>query len=94
MNDAANVRRRVVIRGDVQGVFFRDSTRTEATARGLSGSVENRSDGAVEAVFEGPREDVEALIAFCREGPRRARVDGAEVIEEEPEGSSGGFRVI
>ena len=94
MSEGETIRRRVVVHGDVQGVFFRDSTRTEATARGLSGSVENRSDGAVEAVFEGPREDVEALIAFCREGPRRARVDGVEVIEEEPEGSSGGFRVI
>ena len=94
MSDPEGIRRRVVVRGDVQGVFFRDSTREEAEARGLSGSVTNRSDGAVEAVFEGPREDVEAVIAFCREGPRRARVDDVEVIEEEPEGSSGGFRVI
>jgi acylphosphatase len=88
------VRRRVVVRGEVQGVFFRDSTREEAQARGLSGSVTNRDDGAVEAVFEGPREAVEALVAFCREGPSRAHVEDVEVIEEEPEGSSGGFRVI
>jgi acylphosphatase len=88
------VRRRVVVRGDVQGVFFRDSTREEAQARGVSGSVTNRDDGAVEAVFEGPREAVEAMIAFCREGPSRARVEDVEVIEEEPEGSGGGFRVI
>ena len=47
------VRRRVVVRGDVQGVFFRDSTRKEAESRGVSGSVTNRPDGAVEAVFEG-----------------------------------------
>jgi acylphosphatase len=88
------VRRRVVVRGDVQGVFFRDSTRDEAEARGLSGSVTNRDDGAVEAVFEGPQDAVEALVAFCREGPSRASVEDVEVIEEEPEGSSGGFRVI
>ena len=94
MTDADAIRRRVVVRGDVQGVFFRDSTREEAQARGIEGSVTNRSDGAVEAVFEGPREEVEALIAFCREGPRRARVDDVEVTEEEPVGSSGGFRVI
>jgi acylphosphatase len=94
MSDDDIVRRRVVVHGDVQGVFFRDSTRDEAEARGLAGSVTNRADGAVEAVFEGPREDVEALIAFCREGPRQARVDDVEVIDEEPEGSSGGFRVI
>jgi acylphosphatase len=88
------VRRRVVVRGDVQGVFFRDSTRKEAEAYGLSGSVTNRADGAVEAVFEGPREDVDALIAFCREGPSRAHVEDVEVTEEEPEGSGGGFDVI
>jgi acylphosphatase len=87
------VRRRVVVRGDVQGVFFRDSTQKEAEERGVSGSVTNRSDGAVEAVFEGPREAVDALIAFCREGPSRADVEDVEVTEEEPEGSSGGFAV-
>jgi acylphosphatase len=88
------VRRRVVVRGDVQGVFFRDSTREQAEARGLSGSVTNRDDGAVEAVFEGPPDAAEALVAFCREGPSRASVEDVEVIEEEPEGSTGGFRVI
>ena len=92
MSDA--VRRRVVVRGDVQGVFFRDSTRERAEARGVSGSVTNRDDGAVEAVFEGPPEAVEALVAFCREEPSRASVEDVEVIDEEPEGSTGGFRVI
>jgi acylphosphatase len=87
------VRRRVVVRGDVQGVFFRDSTREEADSRGVSGSVTNRSDGAVEAVFEGPPEAVDAMIAFCREGPSRAQVEDVEVTEEQPEGSGGGFAV-
>jgi acylphosphatase len=91
---AEAIRRRVVVRGDVQGVFFRDSTREEAEARGVSGSVTNRSDGAVEAVFEGSPEAVEAMIAFCREGPSRAQVEDVEVTEEQPEGSGGGFRVI
>jgi acylphosphatase len=88
------VRRRVVVRGDVQGVFFRDSTRREADARGVSGSVTNRADGAVEAVFEGPPEAVEAMVAFCREGPSRAHVRDVEVTEEEPERAGGGFAVI
>jgi acylphosphatase len=88
------VRRKVVVHGDVQGVFFRDSTRKEAERRGVSGSVTNRDDGAVEAVFEGSQDAVEAMVAFCREGPSRAHVEDVEVIEEEPEGSSGGFRVI
>ena len=87
------VRRRVVVRGDVQGVFFRDSTRKEAEARGVSGSVTNRSDGAVEAVFEGRPEAVEAMVAFCREGPSRAQVEDVEVTEEQPGGASGGFAV-
>ena len=88
------VRRRVVVRGEVQGVFFRDSTRSEAEARGVSGSVENRSDGTVEAVFEGPADAVDALVEFCRSGPSRAQVEDVEVTEEQPEGRGGGFRVI
>ena len=82
-------RRRVVVRGSVQGVFFRDSTRREASRRGVAGWVTNRSDGAVEAVFEGPAEDVEALVDFCRSGPGRADVSDVEVSEEEPEGLEG-----
>jgi acylphosphatase len=92
--DGAPVRRRVVVRGEVQGVFFRDSTRREAESRGVAGSVTNRSDGAVEAVFEGPAQAVDAMIEFCRSGPGRSRVEDVEVTEEEPEGRGGGFRVI
>ena len=88
----STVRRRVVVRGDVQGVFFRDSTRREAEQRGVAGWVENRADGAVEAVFEGPADDVEALVEFCRSGPARAEVGDVEVSEGEPTGLEG-FRV-
>jgi acylphosphatase len=79
----------VTIEGRVQGVFFRDTTRRRAAALGVAGSVRNRPDGAVEAVFEGDPEAVEAMIAFCREGPRGARVDRVEVSAEQPEGLSG-----
>jgi acylphosphatase len=75
-------------------VFFRDSTRGEAEARGVSGSVTNRSDGAVEAVFEGSAEAVDAMIDFCRAGPGKAQVAEVEVTGEEPDGQRGGFRVI
>ena len=51
-----------------------------------AGWVTNRPDGAVEAVFEGDAEAVESLVRFCREGPRGAEVDRAEVLEEQPEG--------
>ena len=83
------IRRRVVIHGHVQGVFFRDSTRRLAEREGVAGWVRNRPDGAVEAVFEGEPEAVERLVRFAREGPRDARVEGAEVAEEEPEGLRG-----
>ena len=85
----ASVRRRVTVRGEVQGVFFRDSTRDEARRHGVAGWVANRGDGAVEAVFEGDVEAVDALVAFCREGSPQARVEGVDVSEEEPEGLEG-----
>ena len=83
------VRRRVSVHGRVQGVFFRDTMRRMAQSRGVAGWVHNRGDGAVEAVFEGDSGDVEALVAFCRKGPRGAEVSEVEVSEEEPEGLSG-----
>jgi acylphosphatase len=82
-------RKRVVIRGRVQGVFFRDSAQRRAEAAGVAGWVTNRADGAVEAVFEGEPPDVEAMVDFCRRGPSRAEVVDVEVSEEEPEGLSG-----
>jgi acylphosphatase len=83
------VRRRVVVHGHVQGVFFRDTTRREAARRGVAGWVANRADGAVEAVFEGPAADVDALVGFAHEGPRGADVSRVDVAEEAPEGLSG-----
>ncbi|MGH2783233.1 MAG: acylphosphatase [Thermoleophilaceae bacterium] len=80
------VRRRVVVHGHVQGVFFRDSTRREAAGRGVAGWVTNRPDGAVEAVFEGPSDPVQAMVDFCERGPRGADVAQVEVSEEQPEG--------
>jgi acylphosphatase len=82
-------RRNVVARGRVQGVFFRDSTRREAERRGVAGWARNRSDGAVEAVFEGSRAEVEAMVEFVRGGPGHAEVDDVEVREEAPEGLRG-----
>jgi acylphosphatase len=79
----------VVVTGRVQGVFFRDSTRREAVRRGLAGWVCNRFDGAVEAVFEGPSEAVEALVEFCSRGPRGASVDDVQASYEQPEGLTG-----
>jgi len=82
-------RRRVTVRGRVQGVFFRDSVRERARSHGVSGWVCNRGDGAVEAVLEGAPEAVERVVRFCQTGPPRADVDDVEVTEEPPEGLSG-----
>lgn len=83
------IRRRVVAHGRVQGVFFRDTVGSEAESRGVAGWVKNRDDGTVEAVFEGDREDVEAMVALAGSGPESADVSDLEAGEEEPEGLSG-----
>ena len=83
------VRRRVTVRGRVQGVFFRDSVRRLAVGRGVAGSAENIDDGSVEVILEGPRVAVEELVAFCSDGPERAEVSQVEVIEERVQGLTG-----
>ena len=88
MNDQ-RIRRRVVVHGRVQGVFFRDSLRRQARAQGVDGRARNRPDGTLEAVFEGPPDAVASLIDFCKTGPSGARVSRVEVIDEAPEGLDG-----
>jgi acylphosphatase len=89
MADDRTIRRRVRAHGRVQGVFFRDSTREEATAHGVAGWARNCSDGTVEAVFEGDPQAIERMIAFVRDGPGHADVGRVEVAEEPAEGLSG-----
>ena len=76
----------------MQGVWFRDSCRREAIARGVAGWARNRWDGTVECAFEGPAPAVAEVVAWCRRGPPRAEVTGVEVTEEPPEGAVG-FRI-
>lgn len=83
--DAAVVRRRVVVTGRVQGVFFRDSARREAARLGVTGWVRNRDDGSVEAVYEGAVDAVEAMVAWSRVGPPSATVTAVTVTDEPPE---------
>ena len=80
------IRRRVVVHGWVQGVGFRMFVASRARGRGVSGWVRNRADGSVEAVLEGEREAVDAVVAACEDGPRGADVSGVDVFDEEPEG--------
>jgi len=83
------VRRRVVVYGRVQGVFFRDSVRRRAVEAGVAGWVCNRRDGAVESVLEGAPDAVERLVRFCEMGPRHAEVARVDVEEQAPEGLRG-----
>jgi len=87
------VRAHLLIRGRVQGVWYRGSMENEAERLGVAGWVRNRPDGAVEAEVEGEREAVEALIAWARHGPPAARVTDVEVRWTEPLGERGRFVV-
>jgi len=77
---------RVVVRGRVQGVFFRDSTRERAQALGVGGWVRNAEDGTVAVHAEGDAAAVEELLGFLREGPPSAEVASVDVEEAKPEG--------
>jgi acylphosphatase len=83
------VRRRLVIRGRVQGVFFRDTLRRVADRNEVAGWARNTFDGTVEAVLEGEPDAVARVAAFAHEGPGGASVTGVDVTEEEPEGLRG-----
>jgi acylphosphatase len=87
------VRAHVIIRGRVQGVWFRGSARDEAVRLGLTGWVRNRTDGAVEAVFEGPQSRVQEMVVWCHRGPRMAQVSHVDLRWGEYTGESSEFRV-
>jgi len=89
----AAARAAIVVRGRVQGVWFRGAMQEEARRLGLSGWVRNRADGAVEAEAEGERAAVEALVAWAHVGPPAARVAGVTVTWLAPAGSGGRFVV-
>jgi acylphosphatase len=80
------IARSLVIRGRVQGVGFRESMRLEAEALGVGGWVRNRLDGTVEALVEGPPDDVEALVRWAHRGPGSARVTGVDQHEAQVSG--------
>jgi len=83
---------RVLVSGRVQGVFYRATCAARARELGVCGWVRNLPDGRVEAAFEGEDAAVDAMVAWCREGPPYARVEHVEVIPEEPLGEAG-FRI-
>ncbi|MDA8218764.1 MAG: acylphosphatase [Dehalococcoidales bacterium] len=89
----ANVRAHVRIDGYVQGVFFRSTARTVASAHGVKGWIHNRPDGSVEAVLEGDEADIASMIDWCRQGPAGALVESVEVDWEPPTGEFATFAV-
>jgi acylphosphatase len=86
---AMKVRAHVVVRGRVQGVFFRAEAWDRAASLGLGGWVRNNPDGTLEAVIEGERERVQSMVEWCRRGPALAEVEHVDVAWEEPQGDSG-----
>lgn len=88
-----DVRAHLRIYGRVQGVFFRANTRKQARKRGLGGWVKNLDDGSVEAIIEGPEDDVREVVDWAREGPPRANVEDLEVDWEDFEGAFEDFEV-
>ena len=91
VNDVQTIR--IIVNGKVQGVFFRKHTRNKAEELGLAGEVMNLPDGSVCIYATGSTEQREALIAYCKTGPRAARVDNVQVETQELKKYSG-FHII
>jgi acylphosphatase len=89
-----NRRAEILIRGLVQGVFFRHSTKSKADEFHLTGSVRNLRDGRVEVVCEGAEEDIDTLIQWCKRGPRGAIVEHVDVVWKEYTGEFKDFHIL
>lgn len=90
----SNIRAHVFIEGKVQGVFYRFWTKKQAQSLNLAGWVRNLADGRVEAVFEGPKDKVEAIIARCKQGPRLAEVKHIDVSWEKAKKEFNDFSIL
>jgi acylphosphatase len=90
---AHNIRVRLIVEGKVQGVWFRESTRREASRLGIFGWVMNRPDGNVEVLAEGPEEKVRSLVSWCHHGPPAAKVHKVQENEEAWTGDYDSFNV-
>lgn len=93
MKDSDRKRLHVYVSGEVQGVFYRDSARSEADRLGVDGWVKNLPDGRVEAVFEGDVAAVDEMLGWCERGPDHAEVRSIDTKEEEVQGETG-FEVL
>lgn len=89
----AQVRRRIVVHGQVQGVFFRDGSQRVAERRGLTGWVRNRDDGTVEVAVQGDVDAVDAFVSWAERGPSAAEVNAVDVDDEAPVEGEATFEV-
>ena len=87
----AIIRRQILISGRVQGVGFRWATIEQATRLGLNGFVRNLEDGRVEAVAEGEEDAIDALVTWCRRGPRPAKVERVTITDYDGDEDLGPF---
>ena len=94
MRNSDMERAHVMVSGQVQGVFFRDSTRQKAQELGLAGWVKNTPEGRVEALFEGPSDRVREMVRWCEEGPQQASVENVDADFEAAGGDLAGFEVL
>lgn len=85
------ITKHVIITGRVQGVWFRSWTKKKADKLGLNGWVKNRNDGAVEAVFSGTQQNIDAMIKACKSGPPLARVGDVAISPESNPPNEPGF---
>jgi acylphosphatase len=90
----AKQRIRILIKGKVQGVFFRQALKVTAKKNNVSGWVRNLSDGKVEAIIEGDDENVSAVVEWCHAGPANARVEDVEIKNEKFVGAFSKFDVL
>ena len=93
ISGSGEVRRRVRVRGQVQGVGFRPYVYRLAGDLGLSGWVRNERDGSVALFLQGRTDAVDAMLAWCRVGPPAAHVDRVEVGDAPPDELARGFEV-
>jgi len=87
-------RAHLIIKGHVQGVWFRASTKQQAERHGLVGWVKNTRDGAVEAVVEGEKQRVDDLIHWCHEGPPLSTVETVHVEYQKFNNEFSSFDII
>jgi acylphosphatase len=87
------IRRRILVSGQIQGVFYRDTCRSTAMSAGVAGSARNLPDGRVEVVLEGEEGAVDRVLDWCRKGTPGSVVQTVEVSGEEPKGETS-FRIL